>query len=102
MGLYRVNTAKAREGKMAEAREAALALAKYVNETYDRNVQILAGFDGPSDTLHWVHYHDSWAELGELGQKLSQDARVQELVAKAAEVIDLHNSEWHTYMVVEE
>lgn len=101
MGIYRVNTAKAKEGKLAEAKETALALAKYTNETYDINVQILTNFDGPSNTLHWVAYSESWAANEEFGKKFAQDIKAQELVAKCAEVIDLHNSEWYSYTVVE-
>ena len=101
MGHFAVNTAKAREGKADEARKAALALAKYIKDTYGGNVQILASFDGNRSTLHWVTFHESWAAEEETSLKTSQDAKFQELVQNIDAVIDLYNSEWRYYTVVE-
>lgn len=100
MAHYTVNTAKAREGKHNEAKEAALALAKYVNETYGGNVQILVNHAGNRNTFHWVSYHESWAAAEERRKKQMDDAKFHELSEKVREAIDLYNSEYHHYEVV--
>ena len=101
MAHYSINTAKAREGKLEEAKKSALAAAKYLNDTYGANIQILANYDGNRNVLHWVSYNESWATQEEIGKKLAQDATLQKLIATINESIDLFNGEWHLYSVVE-
>ena len=52
-------------------------------------------------TLHWVSYYESFAVEEERNLKSSQDARFQELVENVREFLDIYNSEWQHYTVVE-
>ncbi len=100
--IYRVNSASFMPGKREEAQQAAVELATYVNASYpDVNVEILAGIDGVVNRLHWSAGYKSLVALEDQQQQYRKDAKLQELQAKAAEVIDLHHSETHLYRTVE-
>lgn len=101
MSFYAINTAKAREGKLIKAKNAALALAAYLNENYDADIQVLANHDGHRATLHWVSRHDSWTDREARSQQTADDPKHDQLVAEINKYIDLFNSEWHFYDVVE-
>jgi hypothetical protein len=102
MAIYAVIGGTAKPGKMTEVRDAALALAKYVEEQNDKalRVEILSHIEGPGNRIFWVSRHDSLAGFEAYGAQFDEKSR--ELLAKVVEHMENPESnEWHFYRVHE-
>lgn len=73
------------DGKTEEGVGWALKVRKYVNETFDSNVQVWRNVTGHEGQLHWVANYDSLADLETATKKKDADAGYQKMIKEARE-----------------
>ena len=86
--IYVVRSITAQPGKIREARQWAVRIAKWVNEHYPEvNVEVLRNITGPRWQVHWVVRCESLAVWGEVSPKMNADPGYQEAISGAQEFV---------------